>query len=390
MRSLKVTIVGAGIGGLSCAVALRDSVCDVQVFERAPELLPIGAGICMWPNGAAALRVLNCSEELDDISPILRELSYLDKDGSPLRTMSLADMTERVGQRSYPLARSDLHDALRSQIDDEVVVLDAECVGVEQHADSVETIFLDGTRVKADLLIGADGVRSVIRPHVVGDTAVIHHYYDTWVGLVPSRLELTPADTFTFHVGEQQRVGLLDVGRQRTYFFCDAPAGRHATTGSNDPCEQLSALFAGWSPRVRRLIDHVDPGTVRLPVCDMDPLPTFVSERIALLGDAAHTTTPTLGQGGALAMEDSLVLGRHLAEHGHLGDALAAYDAERRPRSTHVVRAARARTQAMLGVISEAEASWYRRLRDNASQDFIDQLIEFAESSPFLSAPRRS
>ena len=389
MSTRNVAIVGAGIGGLSCAVALRDAGCDVRVYERAPELKPIGAGICMWPNGARALRALRVTDAFEDVSPRLRELAYRDRDGNELRRMSLAAFAERVGQRSYPLARSDLHEALLQRLGEDVVQLDAECVGVEQDAAGVTTTFADGSRVRADLLIGADGVRSVVRGHVLTEPCALRHYYWSWVGLVPDTPELAPADSFTFFVGGQQRVGLLNVGRGRLYFFCDAPLGPDEEPPGADVREQLEGLFAGWSDTVRRLIDRVAPDAPpRLPVCDFDPLPTFVRGRIALLGDAAHATTPTLGQGGALAMEDSLVLAGHVARCDDLCSALAAYDAERRPRSARVVLAARARTLAMLGVVPEAEQAWYERLGDDRTQDFIDQLTDIAATAPAL-APAR-
>ncbi|HEX5145565.1 MAG TPA: FAD-dependent monooxygenase [Conexibacter sp.] len=385
MRSLNVTIVGAGIGGLSCAIALRAAGCDVRVFERAPELRPIGAGICMWPNGARALRALQVTDEFDGLSPLLRTLSYRDREGRELRAMSLADLAEHAGQRAYPLARADLHVALLTRMEDGDVTLGAECVGVEQDGDGVEAAFADGTRVRSDLLIGADGLRSVVRAQALPEPCELRHYYRSWVGLVPSSLELTPADTFTFFVGEHQRVGLLDVGAGRTYFFCDAPLVPGEEPPGADAREQLRGLFAGWPGTVQRLIDHVDPAdTPGLPICDFDPLSTFVNGRVALLGDAAHATTPTLGQGGALAMEDSLILAGHVARHDDLAAALAAYDAERRPRVERVVLAARARTEAMLGVITEAEQAWYRTLGDDATRDFIDQLAEIAATAPQL------
>lgn len=385
MRALNVTIVGAGIGGLSCALALRAAGHEVHVYERAPELRPIGAGICMWPNGARALEALGVAPLLAEASPLLRELRYRTPTGELMRSFSLSDFTKRVGQRSYPLARADLHEALLARLGNEPVHLNAECVGVRQDAQEVVTSFSDGSEVRSDLLIGADGIRSGIREQVLPGVCELRHYYCSWVGLVPGTLDLTPVDTFTFHIGDHQRIGLLNVGRGRTYFFADAPLGRDEEPPGEDARAQLKGLFSGWSDPVQTLIDHVDPAACsRLPICDFDPLPSFVAGRVVLLGDAAHATTPTLGQGGALAMEDSLVLARHLAESDDLDHALAAYDQERLPRSTRVVLAARSRTQAMLGVVPKAEQEWYERIADDRTQDFIDQLSEIAASAPAL------
>lgn len=382
MESLTVTIVGAGIGGLSAAIAISEAGHEVHVYERAPNLLPIGAGICLWPNGARALRALGVTDSLDEVSPILRTLRYLDRDGQEIRTYSLEALTDRVGHRSYPVARYDLHEALLDRLGRDRVTLDSECVGVSQDEDGVEVEFKNGARVRSDFLVGADGVRSVIRAHVVAELPTFNPYYMSSFGLVPASLGLTAADTFTFYVADHKRVGLLDVGRDRTYYFIDSPFSEEEP---GDRREALRRQFAGWCQPIQTLIEAVDPDAPRQPIADFDELGTYVNGRIALLGDAAHATTPLLGQGAAMGLEDSLVLGRYLATSADLASALAGYDAERRPRAASVVLAARARMQAMLGVVPEAAEEWYRKLvEDESAQDFIDKQVEIAATAPVL------
>ena len=220
---------------------------------------------------------------------------------------------------------------------------------------------------------------------VVPEPPPLIPYYNSSVGLVPASLGLTPQDTFTFYVGENKRVGLLDVGRQRTYYFIDSPLNPEPFAEGTDHREVLRARFTGWCESVQTLIDHADPAVPPQVICDYETLPTYVNGRIVLLGDAAHATTPTLGQGAAMALEDSLVLARQLRSHERLHEALAAYVEERRPRASDVVHLARARTLAMLGVEPDSAAAWYARLKDASVQDFIDQQVEIAATAPALS-----
>ncbi|MDR7224610.1 MULTISPECIES: FAD-dependent monooxygenase [Aminobacter] len=385
-RPLRVTIIGAGIGGLSAAVALRKIGADVTVVERAPELRAAGAGICMWPNGAQALHALGIANPLEMVSPILHRVCYRDQHGRVIREMSIDKLTELVGQRPFPLARSDLQAALLSRLDPALVRLGGACVSVEQDANGVRAVLDDGTEIASDLLVGADGIRSVVRNHVTGGTDRLRYHYTTWLGLVSFGLNLTPPGTFTFHVQDSKRVGLLNVGDDRLYFFFDAvPSGEANPDGVR---AELRHHFDGWCSEVTTLVEALDEAkTNRLPVHDLDPLASFVNGRIVLIGDAAHATTPTLGQGGALAMEDSLVLARHLAESTDYGSALASYDNERLMRTRQVVLASRARTAATLGIDNTSAQTWQKQLTDDASQDFLEQLVDIHRAGPLAAWP---
>lgn len=379
---LRVTIVGAGIGGLSAAIALRDIGAEVVVIERAPEILVLGAGICLWPNGAQALETLGLVEALEDVSPLLHRLRYCDGSGQLRREMSFDYLTEHTGCRSFPLARSDLHVALLSRLAPNTIRLGAACVDVQQDESSVRAVLEDGTIVESDLLIGADGVRSAVRKHVTGGADNLRYHYSTWVGLVPDKLDLTPADTFSFYVQDSRRVGLLNVGNGRVYFFCDA-AVPDTDDHENGAQARLQELFAGWCPTVQTLLHAVDnTQTRRLPVCDLDPLDTFFQGRVVLLGDAAHATTPTLGQGGAMAMEDAIVLARCLDTASDLRAALTQYEALRLPRTRGIVLASRARTAATLALDKAAMNSWEQRLATGESQDFMEEQLEIFRTGP--------
>ncbi|MEA2332874.1 MAG: FAD-dependent urate hydroxylase [Thermoleophilaceae bacterium] len=378
---LRVAVVGAGMGGLSAGIALRDAGFEADVYERAPEILPVGAGVCMWPNGAKALNALGVGRRIESHSPPISAVRYHSSTGERLSTIDLEPLTMSVGQRAYPLAREDLQAALLDRFGAERLHLGHECVGVEQRDGSATVQFANGRQAAADLVIGADGVRSVVRGFV-NTAAELRYGYSTWLGMVPGELGLNPPDVFSFYVGDGRRLGILPVSGDRLYYFFDAPVAEdHAGSPEGDKAT-LRELFAGWAQPVQDLIDAIGEGLPRMPVHDLEPLPTYVNGRIALIGDAAHASTPTLGQGGALAMEDSLVLARCLLTCGvGVDDALARYDSERRHRAEPVVAAARHRCEVMCGFVPGDSERWYEELRTGA-EDFIGTLTQVALAGP--------
>jgi FAD-dependent urate hydroxylase len=380
MYSLSVVVVGAGVGGLATAVALRRAGFEATVYERAPELLPIGAGVCMWPNGAKALNALGGERKAADLAPELTEVVYRDKTGVLISQMSVSSLVEAVGQRPYPLSRAHLHQVLLDQLGTDALVLGRECVAVEQENRVATAYFADGSSASGDIVVGADGVHSVARRHVAGEVA-FRYMYSSWVGLVLADPRINPPGTFTFFLGDDQRVGILPVGGGQLYFFCDVPLAEDAGDADSGA---LRRFFAGWDERVGMLIDSIEETAVtRLPVGDIDPIASYVRGRVPLVGDAAHATTPTLGQGGALAMEDAIVLAHYLLTTSiGIEDALTRYDAERRPRAGAVQLAARRRTEVMLGHASaEEKQSWMASVAGGFA-DFLVTLEKVALEGP--------
>jgi FAD-dependent urate hydroxylase len=384
---LKIVVVGGGIGGLTAGLALTRAGCDVELYERAPEITPIGAGISLWPNGVKVMKWLGLGEVLGALAPPLRTLRYLAPDGAPMSDISLDSLTDAAGQRPYPIARTDIQLTLLQQLGSECVTLDATCVGAEQDDDGVTVRFADGREARADVLVAADGVRSALREQVVGEPWPPRYAGNVnWNGLVEAREEIGPLDAFTLVVGEGKRCGFMPVSGGRFYFFFDAamPADRVVERGGWRA--ELQALFGSWGDPARTLIERLDEERmVRQPIHDLDPLPRFVRGRIALLGDAAHAATPMLGQGAAQAMEDGEVLTRCLltTDRG-IAHALERYQAQRTERAHAIARASRERTQLMIATDPAATEAWYEELRrPDSGADVVDAMTRIVVSGPF-------
>ncbi|HEX4804930.1 MAG TPA: FAD-dependent monooxygenase [Conexibacter sp.] len=374
MQNLSVVVVGAGMGGLTAAIALRRAGYEVHVYEQAPAIAPIGAGISLWPNGVKVMSWLGLGAEVERAGVPLLGMQYRDARGELLTEIPMQPLVDAVGERPYPISRADLHAILTDALGVERLTLDALCVGVEQDEHGATAIFADGRRARGDVLVGADGIRSTVRAQAFPEAPAPRYAGNvTWVGLVDQDAELNGPGLFTLYVGERKRLGVMPVGDGKLYVFLDAAMPPGAIADGATSYEVLRALFAGWCAPVVRLVERLDPATiVPLEIHDMDPLPHVARGRVALLGDAAHAATPSLGQNGAQAMEDAVVLTQALVTTSiGVEDALRRYEQQRRERTAAVVRHARARTDVMFGAEPGAAERWYEALREQRDGEFV-------------------
>ena len=314
MYGLKVIIIGAGIGGLTTGIAMRRAGYEVEIYDRVGQLRPAGAGISLWSNGVKVLNRLGLGDKMAKIGGTMNRMEYRSHTDELLNHINLMPLIETVGQRPYPVARTDLQNMLLEAFGPDDVQLQMKCVAVEQDETSATAIFADGHRTTGDLIIGADGIHSTVRQHVLGhDTQPRYADYVNWNGLVPASPDLADDDVWVLYVGEHKRASMMPVGDRRFYFFFGAPMAKGTVVDPEHRQAELAKIFQGWPPSVQRLIERLDPlQTNRLEIHDVDPLERLVHGRVALLGDSGHATTPTLGQGGCQAMEDAEVLSRSL------------------------------------------------------------------------------
>jgi FAD-dependent urate hydroxylase len=365
MYNLKAVIIGSGIGGLAAGIALSQAGYQVEIYDRVGELRPAGAGISLWSNGVKVLNRLGLGDQIAKFGGQMDQMQYRYYTGELLNHIDLYPLIETVGQRPYPVARRDLQRFLLEAFPGEIR-LNSRCVGVEQDGQSVTAVFADGYRATGDLLIAADGVRSVLRNYVLGrDVEPRYAGYVNWNGLVPASADLSPNNTWVVYVGEHKRASMMPVGDNRFYFFFDVPLAKGTPIHPEGIRAELTEYFKGWDQPVQSLIQRIDPDQInRIEIHDVGPLERFVRGRVALLGDAAHTTTPDLGQGGCQALEDAYVLTNYLLST-NLGveDALKRYEAERSERTGAIVLKARKRTDQIHGKDPAVTQQWYEQLR---------------------------
>ena len=320
----KVIVAGAGIGGLTAAMALLDRGFEVQVLEQARALGPVGAGIQLSANATRVLYQLGLGPDLEQVT--IRPGGKCIRLWSTGQEWQLFDLgAESLARYGYPylmLYRPDLHRVLVEGLqrrDPAALVLNAKVVDVSQDADRVHVALADGTRLDADVLVGADGVHSVARARLIAEDQPRFSGCTAWRGVVP-RLQLPRSMRgpegvnwvgpgahvvhYPVHAGEL--VSFTGIVEKEGWL-----RESWTETGSVQEC---LADFAGWHQDIHALIRLLEQ-PLRWAMMVREPLPNWTNGRVTLLGDAAHPTLPFLAQGAAMAIEDGCILARALQAH---------------------------------------------------------------------------
>ena len=328
---MRVIIVGGGIAGLSAAIALRRTGNEAVVLEQAPRVDPVGAGITLFANGMRALDRLGVGKAVAARGAAATRSAILTSEGREL-TRVPSDLLEGT----IAVHRADLQAELIAASGD--VRLGVEVTEVEQYEDGVVARSPDGSGERGDLLVGADGLNSVVRRRIA-DLPIRYAGYAAWRGVSSVPVE---AGRLTESWGVGERFGLVDIGRGQTYWFAtkNVPEGEPDTPGGRKA--ELQQRFSGWHEPIAAAVEAADESAIlRNDVYYLESLPRWSDGRIVLVGDAAHATTPGIGQGAAQAIEDAVVLADRLAGSDDITAALAEYETVRRPKAEAVLKISR-------------------------------------------------
>jgi 2-polyprenyl-6-methoxyphenol hydroxylase-like FAD-dependent oxidoreductase len=332
-----VVIVGGGIAGLTAALALQRHGIEARVYEAAPELRAVGAGIWMPPNAMAVLAQLGLADAVQSAGMPLQRVEVCDFEAGVLSSMELADMERRLGHTIVAIRRSELQRILAGALQPGTLHLDHAYAAHSVAGDVVTAVFRGGGSASGALLIGADGLHSTVRHGLFPSAPLRYSGQTCYRGLA----SLVP-DAGVQHVGREiwggaHRFGFSAVGPDTVYWF--APIS--APAGQAPPPELKAALlrdYASFPAPVLQILEATDERAIlQTDLYDLRPMPRWSSGRVGLVGDAAHATTPNLGQGGAQAMEDALALALRVRDHGAMPAALDALERARRGRAVRIV-----------------------------------------------------
>jgi 2-polyprenyl-6-methoxyphenol hydroxylase-like FAD-dependent oxidoreductase len=339
---ISIAIVGAGMGGLTAAAALRRLGVQVDVFEQATRFARIGAGIQMLPNSMKVLQGIGVDTKLREFA--YQPKSHLNRVWDSGEVITDLPMPEdRYGAPYLCMHRGDLHEALLSVAGDATLHLGKRLVGLDQAGSRVTLRFEDGTQHEADAVIGADGLHSVIRELMLGPENPRFSGRVAYRAVFPSELIAKPgiSDSRTKWWGEDRHIVIYYTTRAKSevYFVTSVPEPAEWLTpeswSARGDVAELRTAFEGFHPEVRSALEAC-PECHKWAILERDPLPRWSEGNVVLLGDACHPMTPYMAQGAGTSMEDAAVLARCLEVSEDFPSAFRLYEEHRKPRTSRI------------------------------------------------------
>lgn len=367
-----VTIIGAGIGGLTAALAMQKRGIQVCVYEQTAKLAEVGAGLHLSPNGIHIIRGLNLRPAIEpyDFRPSSLVTRHY-QTGKASFELPLDEKFEaEFGTPFIDVHRADLHNALVDAVtrnDKDAIRLNKKLSAIKEQETHVALSFEDGSEETAETVVAADGVHSTVRSLLYDEPGAEYTGHVAYRGLVP--VESVGKDTlepaFNIWAGPKKHVVAYYVRRGALVNYVAAveePDWRTESWTAKADREQLVSYFEGWDPAVRKLLAQTQEGSCfKWALLVRKPLQRWSSDRITILGDAAHPMVPYMAQGAVMAMEDGWVFAHFAENHNDSASALKAYETARRERSSKVQATAWAQGQREHKVGTETEESEFKR-----------------------------
>lgn len=356
----KVLIAGAGVGGLTTALALHRAGIEVSIFEKYPAEQKHTTGFSLWSYAGRQLEVLGLGPaKMKHVGCPIEQTEIRNQTGQVISRMPVGEVSRSLGCPSYETRRPNLLAALEAELPTGTVHRSIACIGARTSGDRAVLDLNDGTREEADLIVGADGIHSTLRSVVTGPAELRDSGYRGCSAVVAFSSDMLAPQTHVDIWGKGAKAGIGDVGDGlvRWYMTWKASQDKDRQTRS-----QLLEAHRKWDPLLNPVVEATDEEQiVHHTFSDLPPIQTWHEGRVVLLGDAAHATTPFAAMGANMTIEDSVILARDLTSGVGVDEALQSFQDSRKKRTEDVV--AKGRTMARLTQLHSSFAAW---LRDQA------------------------
>lgn len=335
----KIVIIGGGIGGLCTAYALQQRGHDVTLYEGVGTYQSLGAGLGIGANALKALEKIGLKQQVMEHSKVLRKMIILSEKGKPLTETDSLMVSERFGTDNATIHRADLLFALRNALKPGTIVLNKRCVDFVQEQNRVTLSFEDGESISSDAVVAADGINSIFRRKLVPGSTPRYAGYTCWRAVISDHEIVIDDLVATETWGPSGRFGIVPLAGGKIYWFACVKAKARDSRIAKYSIPDLHSIFHDFHRPIPQIIQATDhESLIHNDILDIKPIQQFAFGRIVLLGDAAHATTPNLGQGAGQTMEDAYVLARCLDAAGDPVMAFKEYERKRLGRTRKIIK----------------------------------------------------
>ncbi len=357
---MTVLIVGGGIGGLATSLALQRQGIRSLVFERTQRFREVGSGLLLAGNAVKALEKLGLADVLQTIAAPLLFSRLRSWRGEVLMEMPMLEAMHCFGTSAVAVHRAELHAALVQALEKECIHLNMQGVSFEQDEQGVHVRFASGEEVQADLLVGADGLHSLVRSQLMGATKPRYAGYTAWRGVTLFNMNQREEQTTFETWGAGKRFGFIPLSQGRVCWFAVATAPEGECEEEAREKQKVLDLVSSCHEPAWAVVEATEACAIlRTDIYDRPPLSSWSQGRVTLVGDAAHPMTPNLGQGACQAIEDAFLLAESLKSEPTIAEAVQRYEARRIKRANAIVR-----RSWQMGQIAHWEHPWSVNVRD--------------------------
>jgi 2-polyprenyl-6-methoxyphenol hydroxylase-like FAD-dependent oxidoreductase len=358
MNDPVISIIGGGIAGLTTAIALLQKGIHANIYEAAPQVRPIGAGLALSSNAMKAYDLLGLKDEVIKQGRMLASFSVLDQRGKIITKADSELIRKKYGLDNFLIHRYALHELLLSKINPKTIFTNKKAKGFTKIGNQVCIEFEDGSSVNSDYLIVGDGIHSAIRKQLLPQSSPRYAGYTCWRGVMDNRtLEISESSETWGRMG---RFGIAPLANGELYWFACINTSQNNLKMKQLKVMDLMENFKDYHNPIPEILENtLDEQMIWNDIIDLKPLDQYAFERVVLIGDAGHATTPNLGQGACQAIEDAFVLADEMGKGLEFESAFKAFEKRRLKRTQFITNSSR-----QMGKIAQLESPFLCSIRN--------------------------